>query len=235
MHLKQHAKYKLVEKKKSINMMGFVDSSMGHQSNKTSSFSASNFTENISLQRALLKKQNKNPFQPFSTPLTEANVVSTGDRTSHFSPSIIIQGVTCRLCGSAAGDGWINLYFKKQNRNENTHGISLAKQLLAHSVIFSPWAKQNMLLWEEWEPVIRLTVTTGKNKSEICIFEKPAGCKKKFYFNPHILIFILRSSVFYAQRGTNHPPVLMLWVIETYCQYFSNVKLQWHTASMYPL
>lgn len=55
MHLKQHAKYKLVEKKKSINMMGFVDSSMG-QSNKTSAFSASNFTENISLQHALLKK-----------------------------------------------------------------------------------------------------------------------------------------------------------------------------------
>lgn len=103
MHLKQHAKYKLVEKKKSINMMGFVDSSMG-QSNKTSAFSASNFTENISLQHALLKKKKKS-FQPFSTPLTEANVVSTGDRTSHFSPSIIIQGVTCRLCGSAAGDG----------------------------------------------------------------------------------------------------------------------------------
>lgn len=56
MHLKQHAKYKLVEKKKSISMMGFVDSSMGHQSNKTSAFSKSNFTENISLQRALLKK-----------------------------------------------------------------------------------------------------------------------------------------------------------------------------------
>lgn len=107
MHLKQHAKYKLVEKKKSINMMGFVDSSMGHQSNKTSAFSASNFTENISLQHALLKKKIYIyiSFQPFSTPLTEANVVSTGDRTSHFSPSIIIQGVTCRLCGSAAGDG----------------------------------------------------------------------------------------------------------------------------------
>lgn len=104
MHLKQHAKYKLVEKKKSINMMGFVDSSMGHQSNKTSAFSASNLIENISLQHALLKKKKKS-FQPFSTPLTEANVVSTGDRTSHFSPSIIIQGVTCRLCGSAAGDG----------------------------------------------------------------------------------------------------------------------------------
>lgn len=59
MHLKQHAKYKLVEKKKSINMMGFVDSSMGHQSNKTSAFSASNLTENISLQHALLKKKKK--------------------------------------------------------------------------------------------------------------------------------------------------------------------------------
>lgn len=68
MHLKQHAKYKLVEKKKSINMMGFVDSSMGHQSNKTSAFSASNFTENISLQHALLKKKKKKIFPAFQHP-----------------------------------------------------------------------------------------------------------------------------------------------------------------------
>lgn len=50
--------------------------------------------------------------------------------------TIMVIGAMCLLCGSTAGAGQ-TFISQRKNRNENTDDVSLAKQLLAHTLIFT--------------------------------------------------------------------------------------------------